>query len=155
MTTIATDGKTIAADGRATRGWEIVADDVQKIFARNGCVYAFSGADGMYESLMAWHQSGHNPRDVPACTVDGGWSMLVIDWQGTRRFINEAPYPCSVSQSYTMGSGRDFARAAMLCGKSPREAVEIAIRCDAASGGTITEIDIAEVLGTKLKEAVE
>jgi len=40
---------------------------------------------------------------------------------------------------YSIGSGRKFALAAMECGKSPREAVEIAIKYDIYSGGEIQE----------------
>lgn len=38
---------------------------------------------------------------------------------------------------YSIGSGRKFALAAMECGKSPRGAVEIAIKYDIYSGGEV------------------
>lgn len=40
---------------------------------------------------------------------------------------------------YSIGSGRQFALAAMEYGKSPREVVEVAIKYDIYSGGEIQE----------------
>jgi hypothetical protein len=147
MTTIATDGKTIAADGQNTSGWEIVDLQYEKIRAVNGSVYATSGDAGMLDPLIAWSEAGAAAKDVPQKYGDG-WSFLVISREGRKLYTSGCPYPTPVPKEFTLGSGGDYARGAMRAGKSPAEAVAIAIELDAASGGTIRVIDIAEVLGT-------
>ena len=44
-----------------------------------------------------------------------------------------------IENFYSIGNGRKFALAAMECGKSPREAVEVAIKYDIYSGGEVQE----------------
>ena len=46
---------------------------------------------------------------------------------------------------FALGSGADFALGAMGAGAGPKEAVDIACRFDAASGGEVSVFDVGEV----------
>jgi ATP-dependent protease HslVU (ClpYQ) peptidase subunit len=60
--------------------------------------------------------------------------LIVWDAQGLR-YYEDGPIPETVEHGFwAFGSGRDFAIAAMACGKSAREAVEIACQFDTGCG---------------------
>ena len=159
MTTIATDGKTVAADGRETRGWEITNNNAVKLrVGRNPhggrAIYACTGEFSVFEAAIEWAQNGARPGDVPKADED--WSLIVVDTvAGVISYDSKSPFPSRHNVPCAFGNGRDFARAAMMCGKTPAEAVEIAIQCDASSGGTIMVLDIAESLEFVQKIAAE
>lgn len=50
--------------------------------------------------------------------------------------------PHEVDLPFACGSGSDYAIGAMLAGKSPREAVELAAKKNSATGGKIMEMKI-------------
>ena len=157
MTTIATDGITIAADSRSTRNREILAGQTQKIIIRNGrSIYASSGATLLRNALIEWHVNGANPKDLPVRGNDTPWALLVIEAPGDLTlYDDEAPYPVKLTVPFTMGSGRDFAMGAMLAGASPAEAVKIACAKDIYTGAPVQVVDIAEALGMRTLEAAE
>ena len=149
MTTIATDGVTIAGDGRSTNGWTIVSSCTKKIavgVSENGrpAIFAITGVLGILPPLMEWVAGGRN-GPPPECKEAGGWALLIIDATGYRRIESETPYPFEVELPHAMGSGRDFAQAALDLGFGSVKAVQMAIARDAASGGEIQVIDIASV----------
>lgn len=101
----------------------------------------------MIKPLLDWYESGAHGKDVPLCTEEQGWSMLVLRPGVCDLFTSKAPYgdPCELP--YALGSGGDYALGAMHAGASPQQAIEIACRIDTGSGGAIQVIDIAEALG--------
>lgn len=151
MTTIATDGRTIAADGRTAIGWMVSGTSERKIVVgvnEDGlpALFAVAGVMTMIGPLMKWVAGGRE-GEPPKCTGgDDPWTMLIIDASGIRRIDAGAPYPYFVPAPAAIGSGRDFAITALDLGKSPREAVEMACKRDVWSGGEILVIDIAEAL---------
>ena len=155
MTTIATDGKTIAADGRRTERSFIVDDTTEKIFVRHGRIYAVSGGSAARDALIAWHHAGADPTKVPPVRDEHGWSMLVIDGDGLHSLCNSAPYQEKNPAPEAIGSGADLALAAMLLGKTPAEAVAFAATRDVYTGGAIQVIDIATALGRVDAEVVQ
>ena len=158
MTTIAVDGKSIAADGRARNSWGgIVSESVQKIIVKGRTIYAVAGSKALVEPLIKWYESGHDPGNLPVCTDDRGWSLLVIYKAGCALFTRIAPYPELVEMPFALGTGTDYALGAMRAGASAAEAVRIACELDSGSGGEIQVIDIADALGLDkpLLEAAE
>jgi hypothetical protein len=75
--------------------------------------------------------------------------MLVIDLErGEHRCfapLPTVPHSFSVRPPCAIGSGMDFALAAMACGKTAAEAVEIAARFDPNTGGRVDVIDCQEI----------
>jgi len=145
MTTIATDGITIAADGRETRGSRVVVDGCVKIHCRHGRIYALSGTTAMTDAVIKWHHEGADPAKVPK-TKDNDWWLVVVDKDGVWCVNADCPYLDKAELPFATGSGHKWAEAAMLLGKGPREAVEFAALQDLYTGGEIVEFHIATTL---------
>jgi len=147
MTTIVTDGLSIAADGQSTSGSEITRTRSQKILVRHGRVYAFCGGTAIREALIAWHHAGADPATYPVVDDKFAATMLVLEapMRGTY-YATEVRRPDPVEFPFAMGTGQDFATGAVLAGASVQRAVEIASLRDIYTGGEITVVDIAAAL---------
>jgi hypothetical protein len=138
MTTIATDGNTIAADTRIVGGDVIDGLVAQKVRQRGGVTVAVSGQWSLAEALMEWALPSPSPdTDPPKKGDDDSWELIRIE-DGKCWYMSNAEYTlCRTGIPAAIGSGSTFALGAMAVGASPREAVEAAIRYDCASGGQI------------------
>jgi len=152
MTTIATDGKTIAADSLQCKNDSRSPRHARKIHVgRNEkgmpAVFALTGAGCMCEPLIEWIGRGAAPSDYPdARNLDiTSWDFMVIDEDGIRSYVSQNPYPNRHGYPFSLGTGREFALGAMMAGASPEQAVGIAIQIDIHSGGNVDVIDIAAV----------
>lgn len=137
MTTVASDGRVMAADSMLTYGaMERSAPAQPKIFKFDGCLYGFSGRDDMVQQARDWITSREGPKKRPKLEEDSVW-ILKIDAEGkcwaayeTLVFVPR-PLPCAI------GGGSVVAETAMYLGKSPAEAVQVAIDLTQGSGGPI------------------
>lgn len=144
MTTIATDGITIAADGQVHGGGERLRMNEAKVRVAHGRVYALAGTTAAMAPVMKWHADGADPEKAPKGLE---WTVVVIEPDGSAfTYHHDCLYPNVLTMPAAIGSGERFALGAMHAGKSPREAVEIAATLDINTGGTITEINIREAL---------
>lgn len=155
MTTIAADGVTVAADGRRVSGHELVEECCVKLVKRDGTIYGLTGEAAVFDAAVAWHRDGCKKDEIPKASKDESWSLLVFMPSVMHRYTNDSIYPDKYPYPQAFGSGASYAQAALLCGKSAREAVEVAARLDVYTGGEITEFDIDAPLVQKLKEAAE
>jgi 20S proteasome alpha/beta subunit len=139
MTTIAWDGKTLAADSRATSSG--MPYKAIKIFRLDdGAIFAGSGDYGQVCVVKDWVE----------CSI-GKSRPVADDFAGLYVAANGEAYRLESSlimlplheQFHAIGSGRDFAMAAMHCGRSAREAVEIAAIYDVFTGGDVMSFDVA------------
>lgn len=147
MTTIATDGKTIAADSLTTFGDLRAQRPSDKLKCLHDRIYAVSGVASIDAALIQWHHDGADPYKLPFCPDSiGGWAMLVISAERIHYFCNTAPYPMDVFPPFTLGSGSHVADGAMAAGATPREAVEIACKLLVSSDLPVMELDIAATL---------
>ena len=138
MTCIAWDGRTLAADKRACLGG--LVNTMTKIHRIGDLLVGGSGETSFIWTMIEWVRAGRNVADFPKSQGDkDDWQpMLVIESGGQILLYERTPYPCRYEQSvFAIGSGRDFARAAMHLGKSAREAVEVACALDAGCGNGI------------------
>lgn len=136
MSVIAWDGRELAADRQATRGGNLIRS-VQKIHQVNGLLVAYAGTAGIGEELLAWFQCGADPDLFPGhLRGDGNDSSLAVFYpDGSIAEYDRSASPVRFEkQLFVMGCGRDFAIAAMHCGKTAAEAVEVAIHFDAWCG---------------------
>lgn len=135
MTTIAYNHKerTIAVDSRCTAGALIVHDKCNKIHVENGVTFVAAGSLSDIQVLIAGYPHGFNAPvdlDAQAFVVDEGEVYMV--------HVADGEYRCStIDFDATLGSGGDFALAAMDFGKSAKEAVKYAATRDCATGGRI------------------
>jgi 20S proteasome alpha/beta subunit len=137
MTTIAWDGKTLAADKRAVNnGYS--GGTVTKIHHWTGGLCAFSGDLDVGMQMVQWLRDGANPAKYPAQQEKNACVFLVIMRDGrTCRYESTPVALWFENEQQAMGSGRDYALAAMHLGKTAREAVEVAIALDCGSGNGI------------------
>lgn len=134
MTTIATDGKSMAADGLVTGCGIVHCFSTNKLTKlRDGRLVG--GAGSLYDlvAFTAWMEKGGEP---PALTDD--FEALVLDKGGNCWTYNCKCYAAPQEVPAVTGSGSALALGAMLAGADPRRAVEIACLRDTHTGGTIT-----------------
>ena len=128
MTTIAWDGKTLAGDSRANSG--NVKFKVSKIRRHRGHLIGFAGPLDLAEEVFAWFKAGANPEDFPPAQTDEDvrTDFLVITPKKKIHLYQKSPYPVDYSNNaiFAIGSGRDFALAAMHLGKTADQAVAVA-----------------------------
>lgn len=130
MTVIAWDGKTLAADRRMTTSWG-AHDTVTKIGrARDGALWAGAGEAPIALRVLHWWQAGAVPADFPPeASKENAATLVIVLATGDVLQYTTSPFPTLLSQPRSaFGAGRDFAAAAMMCGKTAAEAVQIA--CD-------------------------
>lgn len=147
MTTIATDGKSMAADTWCT-GNECFHTNVNKLYrASDGAILGHAGSAFDSPMFYEWHEHGGiGPLDAAenfeaiALLPDG--RILCINAKG-RRFFHEAPA--------AIGSGAPFAYAVMDFGGSAKDGVEIAMKRDPQSGGKCQVEVIAPRRGVRFK----
>lgn len=142
MTVIVWDGKSLAADRRSCCGQLIRAKT--KIWSvetpRGVALVGYSGEADAGEAVLSWFKAGMSPDGFPSSQRDKDqWSPLIAVWgNGEIWRFERTPHPIVFpSQHYAIGSGRDFALAALYCGKSVREAVEVASHFDSGCGNGV------------------
>lgn len=133
MTTIATDGKTMAADSRGCANSVIRSDREQKIRRlKDGRIVGFSGTAAAARTYLNWLEDG---GEMPK--VDDGFSALVLSMDGTVQVHCNDEMPDDADLPAVLGSGGLLALGAMLAGASPEQAVAIAAQRDPFTGGEI------------------
>lgn len=142
MTTIATDGKSMAADGRVTSCDMIFSEELVKIHRlADGRLVGIAGSGYFHEPFLKWlEEGGEKPK------LSDNFEGLVLHPDGTACTYDENCYRLPESLPTASGSGRPFALAAMDLGFSPEEAVKAAIRRDTQSGGKITVLHLKPAL---------
>lgn len=138
MTTIAWDGKTLAADSRATSNG--MPYKAVKIFTlSDGSIFAGSGDYGQVCAIRDWLYDLENPKSKPNADDFAG---LIVSPRGDAFRLEAALIRLPIHEAFhAMGSGRDFAMAAMHCGRTAREAIEIAALYDVFTGGEVMAFD--------------
>jgi ATP-dependent protease HslVU (ClpYQ) peptidase subunit len=157
MTTIAWDGKTLAADGQETSENIISSLSAKKIITpqknqkwsiRGEKVLAFaSSGDACALLEISDHLSGHLKSDTlmrvglefEALVITKNEIFLVQKSEGKEDICIS-----SITGFWTLGSGCDFALSAMKMGKTAKEAVEHAITIDLYSGGEVQTFECPE-----------
>lgn len=144
MTVICWDGHTLAADKRA--GGNDMPRTVTKIRrAKNGSLIGCTGTACGDMELMAWYEAGADADKFPAIHRDNAQSSHMIEITPDRkvRMYMNCPFPATFEDgNHAIGSGRDFAMAAMHIGKNAREAVEVAIALTATCGNGIDTLTL-------------
>jgi 20S proteasome alpha/beta subunit len=139
MTTIATDGKTIAADSYATGDYCI--HHVQKLFDVPGGILGVAGFIATAVEFVEWLKAENHEIDPPKME---GTSAIMLTHKGEVWFYDETHVPFkNMGPCAAIGSGAQAALAAMHLGYSPRDAVKVAALVDPCTGGTITSLSIA------------
>ncbi|MES2346268.1 MAG: hypothetical protein V4641_01735 [Pseudomonadota bacterium] len=143
MTVIAWDGKTLAADKRCSYGGMICT--VTKIFRAGDLLVGGSGDFPHVLAMVEWVKRGRNADDFPVAQRDkDDWqSVLVIEPDGKPLIYERTPYPVRYEQDcMVLGSGREYARAALYMGATAAEAVSVASALDVSCGNGIDTLEL-------------
>lgn len=133
MTTIATDGREIAADGMVTGdGLKHMLDCPKVHRLKNGSVAALAGVTFAINEALEFLNGERDCIDLgdefEALILYADGRCECMDGKGRRYWQS---VPCA------SGSGGGIALGAMAAGASPGEAVEIAARYDTSTGGRV------------------
>lgn len=142
MTVIAWDGRTLAADKRCCSAGMIRT--VTKIHRIGDVLVGGSGDLCFVLQMHQWIRDGRKPENFPSAQRDkDDWQpVLIVETDGTPSIYDRTPYPVRYEDHFcAIGSGREYAMAAMHLGKSAREAVEVAIALDAGCGNGIDVLE--------------
>ncbi len=128
MTTIAYDTKTLVSDSRSSIGDMIYEEDAQKIFTNVG-PFTVVGISGAYQDAMDiikiindYTQVDHI-RGIPFEEL-GQASLLGITYEGELwGYAGDQSCKLREDKPFAIGSGSQFALAAMDLGKTAEEAV--------------------------------
>jgi len=156
MTCIAYQNGTMAADKQATVA--NMARTVTKIFKNNGWLYGFSGDGARCMEMMEWLTSGHDPERLPKFQRDPETCVIVlaVNPEGVIHIFEASHQPNIVEEDYhAIGSGRDYAMAAMYLGHGPVVGVAVASHfdCTCGRGVDVLRLDSLEALMADLPKA--
>lgn len=145
MTCIATDGKTMAADGLECMGHVVSQTKTPKLFhAKDGSVVGCAGHSAAIALVKEWFKKGENLNKIPAMPEKNAdetpFVALILRPSGQIQWMDWHFAPIDQEAPQAEGSGFDFALAALRLGKSPREAVEFAAENIISVGGEIMEM---------------
>ncbi len=141
MTTIAYKDGVIAYDSRVTRGSLIDHDDFEKLIHRDGHRFLFTGCGPDFADLIdefLGKKIVSKPLEANGLVITNG-RLCQIGHDAESGFWVDDVWS---ERPFAIGSGRDFALAAMDMGATAKEAVEVAARRDVYTGGTIRSIKI-------------
>lgn len=132
MTTIITDGKTVASDSLQV-GQFIDQISAIKIYRIGQRIVACAGQQVAAAKFVSWKQGdGEKP------TFDDEEDFEAIEISGGRVWhYDKGLVPIEVGFPTAIGSGADYAMGAVLSGASPKQAVEVAKKLDPRTGGRI------------------
>lgn len=136
MSVIAWDGRCLAADKRSLTG-DLIRPLLGKVFKVKNELIGYVGGVGKGEELLAWYKGGANPAEFPDFLRDNTQSSLIVvaSKGNDLRQYNSSPYPVRfMPGQHAWGSGREYALAAMYCGKTAPESIEVATKFDCGCG---------------------
>ncbi len=144
VTTLAANLKEIAADSRTSWDNEFcTTGDKIEIIGRS--VVATGGETSSIFRFVRWLK---DPTQERPTELD--FTAIMLNEKGLWLFADSCD-PMPIKDPFiTAGTGGMAAKAAMLCGKSPKRAVEIAIMCDNNSGLPVQRITLAQALRSKV-----
>lgn len=137
MTCVATDGRLLAADSRSTRDGLIISDQTRKLWrGPDGAAWGFAGDGGAIALARDWVGKGEKPDLIPALRGQD-FCGLCLRPDGKLYLIDGLFSPIEIGPPAAIGTGETAALAAMICGASPKRAVQIAAMLRTDVGGPI------------------
>lgn len=146
MTTIAYDGKTVAADKQSTAC--NMKRRVTKLFRVGGAVVGITGSLDLGMEMVDWLRNGSEPSSFPAAQRTSEFvHVLLVNPDGRAFHFEQSPFPVTVeSVPYAIGSGMAYAMAAMRLGASAEQAVAVASEFDIYTGMGIDTVALADLV---------
>lgn len=141
MTTVATDGRSIAADGQSSTDDGPITNLNRKKLTKlpGGSIIGCAGEVPDILRLTAWLMDGQQQKPP---RIRSALAMLQLMPNGEVLYWTEELEPHPIDVPASVGSGAELALGAMLAGASPRQAIDIACQRDPMSGGKITVLSL-------------
>lgn len=141
MTVIAFDGRILAADRMIVDGY--AKQSGTKIHRVNGELFGYSGCMSTGMARMEWVRAGMDPATYPKVPEDEFGRLLRIAADGQIMLYTVNGFPMRYeSRFYAIGSGSDFALAAMFLGHSAERAVYVASELSSECGMGIDTLEL-------------
>lgn len=155
MTTVAFDGRTMAADTLATDAWGMKERVDDKILRGQGFLVGTAGQNGAIKrwwsqvcQLDLAHVLEYGYPDFDADRNDP--AIMLTDGRHLWRHVTGGFF--RVSRGFhAVGSGRDYALAAMYLGKSAADAVRVAMEFDNGTGGQVLTATLQEAIDNAIR----
>lgn len=140
MTVIAYRDGVLAADKKST--WASLGHTTTKIRRmRDGSIAGCTGDSAICRELLDWYDAGAEPDRYPDRKSTS--NMLLINRDHRVLFFDGSPTPIEFEDPWVaMGSGRDYAIAAMHLGCSAKQAVDVACIYDDGCGHGIDVLEL-------------
>ena len=134
MTTIAATLDGLAGDRMVWVESKSAWYPAKKIRRTAKAIFGAAGHAGDCTRFLDWAEAGFPEKKRPKWEETGGedvaWLLMVTE-EGIFVMSNDDPYPEQVADGfYAIGSGGKAATAALMCGKTLPEAMEIAAQID-------------------------
>ena len=147
MTTVAYDGVSIAADSLSTDNWGLISYTKEKIKVGIDFYIAFSGTvhqiHDYWKSIMLMNTEEILNHGYPMYDKEeDGLHALLCCTDGRSWWLSGSCFMRNNRGFHAIGSGRDFAIAAMHLGNSASDAVLLASNFDRGTGGEVIEYKI-------------
>lgn len=153
MTTIAYSGGVMASDTQVTSGnRKLRACKVRRL--KDGGLVGGTGNLAHILKIFRWAEGGLRRGNRPEFNGDGADAeCLLVKGDGTIWLLDEELEPMQFEDPFlAIGSGGPYAMAAMECGRTPEEAVEVAAKFDAATSGPVQVWRLEAPKAKKLKK---
>lgn len=137
MTTVAWDGKTLAADRRVTANGVVNTEWTKVHKRKDGTLIGVGGEMCTGSEFIRWFMSGEKGKKPPLramVTNDLAAAAIIVRPNGVVEAHDQDGWHVVESPRYAIGSGGNFAMVAMKCGAFADRAVEIASEFDVYTG---------------------
>lgn len=156
MSVIASDGKTVAADSRASVDNMYFDDAIKLKRHSNGLVYGLTGPIIALDALIAWHAAGAVIAKYPHHLDQlSGYTFCVFYYDCVHAYSNKCPLPDKCKYPFAAGSGHQFAYGALDNDITPSQAVRCAISRDNGCGGEVQTEVVPTIKSTDKKLRVK
>ena len=144
MTTIAYDRatRTMAADTQCTAGArKFRTHKVRRL--KDGGLIGSCGSMVDILKIHRWAEAGFPKKGRPELGDDADFESMIVNGDGTVFLMDEALEMMEFSDEFlAIGSGGPYATAAMACGKTVIEAVDLAARFDPATSAPVESFHV-------------
>ena len=134
MTTLAWDGKLLAADSQVTQNSHIITHGT-KIFKTDDYILAFCGS---FDEGYAFKDVIEG--EIKMKDISFGKDFTAVVWYSHGEIFEyyDTGLPIPITEKFAAyGSGASIALTAMVCGKTAHEAIELAKKLDIYTGGKV------------------
>lgn len=138
MTTIAYKDGVMASDAALNSGDTCVGGVSKSARRDDGALCGGSGDTSRIRAILTWFLAGEDAKNKPDFGTDNDVQALIVRPDGAIEWHDNIGFTSVVAPFFAIGSGRDFALAAMYCGASAERAVECAAVFDKHTSGPVT-----------------